>query len=102
MPDAFAVPRPNELPSPGCQLLGLPSSTRILPSIALMDRFAASRWVSAKSGRIAVTGEPLEIQNIDGEPEWLVNPKWPPTRAFVDSLDNRWFTVAKCWECSVS
>lgn len=29
-----------------------------------------------KVGRIAVTGEPLEVQNIDGEPEWLANPKW--------------------------
>jgi transcriptional regulator with GAF, ATPase, and Fis domain len=29
-----------------------------------------------KVGRIAVTGEPLEIQNIDGEPDWLAKPKW--------------------------
>ncbi len=29
-----------------------------------------------KVGRIAVTGEPLEVQNIHGEPEWLVNPNW--------------------------
>ena len=29
-----------------------------------------------KVGRIAVTGEPLEVQNLDGEPEWLVKPKW--------------------------
>ena len=29
-----------------------------------------------KVGRIASTGQPLEIQNIDGEPDWLANPKW--------------------------
>ncbi len=29
-----------------------------------------------KVGRIALTGEPLEIQNIDGAPDWLANPKW--------------------------
>ncbi len=29
-----------------------------------------------KVGRIASTGQPLEIQNIDGEPEWLANPEW--------------------------
>lgn len=29
-----------------------------------------------KVGRIASTGTPLEIQNIDGQPDWLVRPKW--------------------------
>ncbi len=29
-----------------------------------------------KVGRIALTGQPLEVQNIDGEPAWLANPKW--------------------------
>ncbi len=29
-----------------------------------------------KVGRIASTGQPLEIQNIDGEPDWLANPQW--------------------------
>lgn len=29
-----------------------------------------------KVGRIAASGEPLEVSNIAGEPEWLANPKW--------------------------
>ncbi len=29
-----------------------------------------------KVGRIAATGEPLEVSNISGEPKWLANPKW--------------------------
>lgn len=29
-----------------------------------------------KVGRIAATGEPLEVTNIAGEPEWLAHPKW--------------------------
>jgi transcriptional regulator with GAF, ATPase, and Fis domain len=29
-----------------------------------------------KVGRIASTGQPLEIQNINGEPDWLAHPKW--------------------------
>lgn len=29
-----------------------------------------------KVGRIAATGEPLEVSNIDGEPEWLAVPTW--------------------------
>ncbi len=29
-----------------------------------------------KVGRIAATGEPLEVANIDGEPEWLAKPEW--------------------------
>lgn len=29
-----------------------------------------------KVGRIAATGEALEVRNIEGDPEWLVVPKW--------------------------
>lgn len=29
-----------------------------------------------KVGRIAATGEALEVRNIDGKPEWLVKPEW--------------------------
>ena len=29
-----------------------------------------------KVGRIASTGEPLEVSNIEGHPGWLVNPAW--------------------------
>ncbi len=29
-----------------------------------------------KVGRIAATGEALEVSNIEGDPEWLANPKW--------------------------
>lgn len=29
-----------------------------------------------KVGRIAATGEALEVRNINGEPEWLVHPSW--------------------------
>lgn len=29
-----------------------------------------------KVGRIAVTGRPLEVRNIDGEPDWLARPQW--------------------------
>lgn len=29
-----------------------------------------------KVGRIAATGEPLEVSNFTGEPDWLANPKW--------------------------
>lgn len=29
-----------------------------------------------KVGKIAATGEPLEVSNIDGEPDWLAKPAW--------------------------
>ncbi len=29
-----------------------------------------------KVGRIAATGEPLEVRNIDGKPGWLAKPEW--------------------------
>lgn len=29
-----------------------------------------------KVGQIAATGQPLEVSNIDGEPDWLVKPAW--------------------------
>ena len=29
-----------------------------------------------KVGRIAATGEPLEVQNIQGEQEWIAHPEW--------------------------
>lgn len=29
-----------------------------------------------KVGRIAASGEPLEVANIDGEPDWLAKPEW--------------------------